>query len=139
MIKEVILKIVFNTNVSEVLSPMRLKKGTVVNESNIKTITVENKTFLGWYSDADFSTKVVFPFVIEKDVVLYAKWQDYIHLAYETNCDTALEEDIFTNITSIDLSDIKVLENSLEREFLGWYLDSSLQNPVTYPYTLYRN
>ncbi len=134
--KEVIYKIVFNTNVSEVISPMNLKKGTTVNESNIKTLTVENKTFIGWYYDSGLTNKVNFPFTINEDIILYAKWQDYIHLKYETNCDLVLEETIFTNITNINISDITIPENSVERDFLGWYLDSSLTNPVTYPYNL---
>ncbi len=91
--------------------------------------TRDSYTFLGWYLEESFINKVTFPFEITKDQTLYAKWEENTYnVHFELNGGTGV-------------SDFKT--NKIEKEplptrdgytFLGWYLEKSLINKVTFPF-----
>ena len=60
--------------------------GTTLNDIKIKegeTLskpvdpTANNKIFGGWYTDANYTTEVIFPLVINSDTKIYAKFYTY--------------------------------------------------------------
>ena len=86
-------------------------------------------TFLGWYLEESFINKVTFPFEVTKDQTLYAKWEENTYnVHFELNGGKGV-------------TDLKT--NKIEKEplptrdgytFLGWYLEESFINKVTFPY-----
>ena len=94
----------------------------------------EGYTFLGWYLEETFINKVNFPFEVTKDQTLYAKWEENAYnVHFELNGGTGV-------------SDLKT--NKIEKEplptkdgytFLGWYLEESFINKVTFPFEVTKN
>ena len=86
-------------------------------------------TFLGWYLEESFINKVTFPYEVAKDQTLYAKREENTYnVHFELNGGTGV-------------SDLKT--NKIEKEplptrdgytFLGWYLEESFINKVTFPF-----
>ena len=56
-----------------------------------------NHIFGGWYIDANFSTKATFPFIVNSNTTLYAKFYDY-----KTAFQTAREETIGTSVPGFE-------------------------------------
>ena len=93
--------------------------------------TRDGYTFLGWYLEESFINKVTFPFEVTKDQTLYAKWEENTYnVHFELNGGTGV-------------TDLKT--NKIEKEplptrdgytFLGWYLEESFINKVTFPFEL---
>ena len=91
--------------------------------------TRDGYTFLGWYLEENFINKVAFPFEVTKDQTLYAKREENTYnVHFELNGGTGV-------------SDLKT--NKIEKEpfptrdgytFLGWYLEESFINKVTFPF-----
>ena len=91
--------------------------------------TRDGYTFLGWYLEESFINKVTFPFEVTKDQTLYAKWEENTYnVHFELNGGTGV-------------TDLKT--NKIEKEplptrdgytFLGWYLEESFINKVTFPF-----
>lgn len=53
---------------------------------NEPSSTKENKRLEGWYFDSNLTERVIFPLVIEKETVLYAKWEPiYCKITYYPN------------------------------------------------------
>lgn len=53
--------------------------GTSINEP--AKIEMEGKKFVAWCSDSNLTKVVTFPFVLEEDVTLYAKWNDKVDMS----------------------------------------------------------
>ena len=91
--------------------------------------TRDGYTFIGWYLEESFINKVTFPFEVTKDQTLYAKWEENTYnVHFELNGGTGV-------------TDLKT--NKIEKEplptrdgytFLGWYLEESFINKVTFPF-----
>ena len=91
--------------------------------------TRDGYTFLGWYLEESFINKVTFPFEVTKDQTLYAKWEENTYnVHFELNGGTGV-------------TDLKT--NKIEKEplptrdgytFIGWYLEESFINKVTFPF-----
>ncbi len=112
-----------------------LNGGTGVTD--LKTNKIEKEplpardgyTFLGWYLEESFINKVTFPFEVTKDQTLYAKWE-------ENTYNVHFELDGGTGVT--DLKTNKIEKEPLPTRdgytFLGWYLEESFINKVTFPF-----
>ncbi len=91
--------------------------------------TRDGYTFLGWYLDESFINKVTFPFEVTKDQTLYAKWEENTYnVHFELNGGTGVT----------DLKTNKIEKEPLPTKdgytFLGWYLEESFINKVTFPF-----
>lgn len=60
--------------------------------------TRDGYTFLGWYLEESFITKVTFPFEVTKDQTLYAKWEENIPASISFNVN---EEGVLTSVEGI--------------------------------------
>ena len=86
-------------------------------------------TFLGWYSEESFINKVTFPFEVTKDQTLYAKWEENTYnVHFELNGGTGVT-DLKTN--KIEKEPLPIRDGYT---FLGWYLEESFINKVTFPF-----
>lgn len=64
----------FDTKGGSEIGSKILNKDASLNEPNPPT--KEGYSFLGWYSDSDYDNEIEsFPLTIERDLVLYAKWE----------------------------------------------------------------
>ena len=93
--------------------------------------TRDGYTFLGWYLEESFINKVTFPFEVTKDQTLYAKWEENTYnVHFELNGGTGVT----------DLKTNKIEKEPLPTKdgytFLGWYLEESFINKVTFPYEI---
>lgn len=107
----------------------------------------EGNDFLGWYTDNTFQTKVIQPFYINKDTVIYACWKTAEPLPpTPTHADVTFklygEEDIVESI-AISSKLTAFPEKNKDGYRLIWYNDSSyskiydIQTEITEPTTLY--
>ncbi len=123
-----IFTVTFNSNGGTTVENQSVASGGLATE--IKDITKEGYTFLGWYlNDAkfDFNTPVT------KDITLVAKWEQEkipdnaitYTIKFVTNCDTSLEDRIIVEGKKI------TAPNTLTKEGYmidAWYTDESFTN-----------
>lgn len=91
-------------------------------------------TFLGWYLENNYISKVTFPYEVTQNITLYAKWEkNTYNVHFELNGGEGV-------------SDIKVSVINEEPiptrggyTFLGWYFESDFINKVTFPYEVTKN
>ncbi len=110
---------------------------TDVIEEEPKT-SLENHTFLGWYLESNFKTKVTFPFVVTEDVTLYAYLRDdspeeTYTVTFETNGGSAVDDFVGTVIESSPAS------SKANATLVGWYEDEDLTKKVSFPFELLEN
>ena len=111
------------------------KGGTKVNDlltSRIETEPYTEKegyTFLGWYLEENFLTKVSFPHEVTKEEILYAKWKKNTYLVhFELNGGEGVEDQ---KVSEIQSEPVPVKEGFT---FLGWYLENTFEHKVSFPY-----
>ena len=91
--------------------------------------TKKGCTFLGWYLEETFISKVNFPFEVTKDITLYAKWEENTYnVHFELNGGKGVN-DLKTN--EILIEPIPTKEGYT---FLGWYLEETFINKVNFPF-----
>ena len=91
--------------------------------------TKDGYTFLGWYLEESFINKATFPFEVTKDQTLYAKWEENTYnVHFELNGGTGVT-DLKTN--KIEKEPLPTRDGYI---FLGWYLEESFINKVTFPF-----
>ena len=91
--------------------------------------TRDGYTFLGWYLEESFINKVTFPFEVTKDQTLYAKREENTYnVHFELNGGTGVN-DLKTN--KIEKEPLPTRDGYT---FLGWYLEESFINKVTFPF-----
>lgn len=122
-VKEVTYTVTYKTEKYGVI-PDSLKKGisvkenTVLNESQLPTLTDENAVFKGWY---DGSTKALAGrYKVTKNVTLTALWGDEATVSYSSvfgNIPTSFTAKLNDELTNEQLSDISCSPYT----FLGWY------------------
>lgn len=113
--------------------PVPSVKTDVIQEEPVTSL--ENHTFLGWYLESDFKTKVTFPFKVTKDLTLYAYLKSNIEeetytVQFQTNGGSAVENFVGT---VIETAPVSVKENA---NLVGWYEDVDLTKKVSFPYEL---
>ncbi len=91
--------------------------------------SLENHTFLGWYLESDFKTKVTFPFKVTKDITLYAYLKSNVEeetytVQFNTNGGSVVESFVGS---VIETAPVSVKENA---ELVGWYEDEELTEGV---------
>ncbi len=129
------VKLTFDTDYDSV-EPIFHPKDTTI--SDLPTLTAQDKLFLGWYLDSDFTTPFESDTILNNDTTLYAKWVD------ETYTITFLDETSVLNETTYDYEETPTLYEPIkdDHRFLGWYLDDAFAieytpEPITKDMTLY--
>ena len=99
---------------------------------NVQTPFKTDCTFCGWYESPDFTGEAVkFPFELEKDTVLYAKWLKNYTVSFNSNGGTEV-----SSIKTGVLQELPFTEKE-NCEFAGWYANSSLSGEkISVPYTV---
>ena len=69
---EVFYTVTFDTDGGTIVQSQTVEKGGTLNEPNEPT--KQGSSFDGWYSEAAFTNKVNFPYLVTADITLYAKW-----------------------------------------------------------------
>ncbi len=90
-------------------------------------------TFDGWYCDALLTVKVLsFPFKIDGNTTLYAKWKRNYRVTFETNGGTAVNG---TNSVETCLLESPPITMRDGFEVSGWYTNAGFSgSPVSFPY-----
>ena len=91
-------------------------------------------TFLGWYLENTYISKVTFPYEVTQNITLYAKWEKNTYNVH------------FELYGGKGVSDLKVsvineepIPTRYGYTFLGWYFESNFINKVTFPYEVTQN
>ncbi|MDD4077187.1 MAG: InlB B-repeat-containing protein [Bacilli bacterium] len=129
----------FETNKSNLtLAPLQLK---YLAEITVNPPEYPGYSFKGWYLDKNFNTRFVAGSLIEKDIVLYAKWEEITHkVHFETNGGNPV-----ASLTVIDNEKINPIPTPKREgyQFKGWFSDPGLLTPfsnderITKDYILY--
>ncbi|MBD5406518.1 MAG: SUMF1/EgtB/PvdO family nonheme iron enzyme [Treponema sp.] len=92
-------------------------------------------TFIGWYTDSEFSKAAEFPQALSHDITFYAKWAQNFTVTFETNggSDVAALE-----TARIEESPVTTLDGNT---FAGWYTDADFsdESKIAFPYNVTRN
>lgn len=91
----------------------------------------EGYTLDGWYADEGFATEVAFPFTVENDTTLYARW------IINYNITLMSEGQIYGTIEAA--SDSKIAAPAAVKEGYtldGWFFNEECTNAVTFPYSV---
>lgn len=117
--------------------------GTSVNtQKTTDTITNPPTTnrngyvFEGWYLDAALTAPASFPLSINRDTTLYAKWRELYTVSFYTNGGSYVSPLTLQNAI-LSKPPVEPIQNGYL--FDGWYLDSSLTTPVTFPLSVNRD
>jgi uncharacterized repeat protein (TIGR02543 family) len=97
-------------------------------------------TLDGWYVSADLTGEsVIFPFSVDKDLTLYAKWhQGSAGTSYTVTFDVAGGNSVLAITNTV----LETCPNTWKNNytFQGWYLSSGFSgSAVTFPYTVSSN
>ncbi len=95
----------------------------------LKLVDYETENLVGWYIDDEYKNKVTnLSTKITEDMHLYARYAEHDTLTLVIPGKDSIEITVYD-----DESLAQVLENSslTIENFVGWYLDEQLQNPVT--------
>lgn len=78
-------------------------------------LSYQDKYFIGLYSDSSFSTLINLDSLIEKNITLYVKWGDIIHLTTASDWDKIVQDPagyyILSNDISFKMEEIPVINN----------------------------
>lgn len=119
-------KVEFSTNGGSSVESIRTDK----IKSSPQT-TKENCEFEGWYESSDFrESAVVFPFDVQEDVTLYAKWLQKYTVSFDSDGGTAV-----TPVTVHTLSAPPTIKKD-GFTFGGWYTDGTLAEMAVFPLEL---
>ncbi|MBD5411989.1 MAG: SUMF1/EgtB/PvdO family nonheme iron enzyme [Treponema sp.] len=92
-------------------------------------------TFIGWYTDSEFSKAAEFPQALSHDITFYAKWAQNFTVTFETNggSDVAALE-----TARIEESPVTTLDGNT---FAGWYTDADFsdESKIAFPYNVTKN
>ena len=107
---------------------------TTKNHSEINSPTEptkENYTFGGWYYDDEtFANAVEFPFTINEDITVYAKWITLYALTFNSDGGTAFDTIIEDSDTEINAPTEPIKG---DYTFRGWFYEESFTNAVIFP------
>ena len=96
--------------------------------------TRDGYTFLGWYLENTYISKVTFPYEVTQNITLYAKWEkNTYNVHFELNGGEGVSD---LNVSVINEEPIPTREGYT---FLGWYLENTYFNKVTFPYEVTQN
>lgn len=128
----------------EVNGGVELEPSGVEYKKSIETLPTpvkENYTFLGWYTDEEFTTPYDLTTSVESDFTLYAKWIDsFFTIKFDTDGGTEVEDVVVGYNTK--LTAFPEVEKT-GYVFKGWYSDSEFKNEykldtvVDKEYTIY--
>ena len=125
----------FNTNGGSNLEPINYQNNIEVDK--LPAPTKVDYTFYGWYYDEGLSNRVTYPFIIEKDIEVYAKWIDaYYFLSFDTHGGEIIDNKSF--IAGTEIIDLPTPSKTYY-VFDGWYMDSGYSTPVTLPFEIHEN
>ena len=120
----------FETNGGSEISTFR----AAVIENSPET-TREGYSFIGWFTDSTFTNQVTFPYTLNGDITLYAKWQQIFTVTFVTNGGTAVSPLQTGYITT------EPVTTKNDYSFAGWYLDADFSegNKISFPYIVTGN
>lgn len=125
----------FETNGGDPISSLDYVAGD--NVTGLIDANKQYKQFAGWYFDSQFNTPFEDGYEIHSNITLYAKFNDtYSTITFESNGGSIVSSKNVMNGT--DVTSLTT-PTRLSYQFLGWYLDSELNNKIVLPYLVTKN
>lgn len=125
----------FNSNEGSSIAPQAYSALSTINSlpEPIKT----DYTFAGWYLDEELNNRFSTPYVITKDVEVYAKWEIKRYtVSFNVNGGNPIEPVEFVagdNVTGIADA------TKQYKTFAGWYMDSQFKTPFEDGFEIHSN
>ena len=118
-----------------VLAVTEYYAGAELDEPAIPTKT--DYTSTGWYLDPELTNRATFPMTITENITLYAGYADAYYSIYFKEGDSSILNPVTykagTSVVSLPEA-TKTYSN-----FLGWYLDADLTEPISLPYEIHHD
>lgn len=105
---------------------------TIETKYTLETPTKNYYTFIGWYTDSDYTNEIKNLYQNTGDLTLYAKWE---MVTYNINYVLNGGDQLMDIISTYKISDGTIMLNNPTTEgyeFGYWYLDEELTNQVNY-------
>jgi len=120
------VKVTYQTNGGEKISFETLDQGSIIKELPVPKRT--GYTFIDWYEDENFDIKFNQLLPINRNFVLYAKWEiNQYTLSFDTGLDHNIEPIFLDYNTSLNIQPLDIEGYS----FLGWYRNEALTETFT--------
>ena len=113
------------------------------NQVEIRKVTLNNKIteptppeksgylFAGWYTSQDYKFKVIFPYKVDKNVTLYARWEPSYIVTFSSQGGSLVPKQNIACNTTIDEP---VRPTKTGYDFKGWYTLASGGSQIIFPY-----
>lgn len=132
---EQLYTIYFHSNGGSTVETVQYQNNQSV--TNLPSPTKMDYAFYGWYYDDGLSNKVSYPFIINKDLNLYAEWVDaYYILSFNATGGNDIDSDVY--LAGSEITELPIPSKQYQT-FAGWYLDSGYVTPVTLPFEIHEN
>ncbi len=90
----------------------------------------DDKTFAGWFTDANYTTAFSFGSELLENITIYAKWSDYFAIVFETNGGNSLNP--ISEAPDTDISSMAPTPVKEGHSFDGWYTNAGLTDKYTF-------
>ena len=98
---------------------------------------LDHYTLVGWYTDAECTEAIEFPYTVTAEITLYAKWAPTPYTAeFVTNGGSEVANIIGSVETGIDSAPVTTRYAYI---FEGWYTDAELTEAAVFPYAFTDN
>ena len=105
---------------------------------SISPVSRENYQFGGWFTSPEFTTQISFPYKVERDIDIYARWVEFKakgSINFDANGGTGEKSPEYFAYNST----VNFIENPFKHDgfdFLGWYTspDCKPETKVNFPY-----
>ncbi len=129
--QEITYTVTFDTDGGSPVEPM-------ANIKSIQTSPVTEKdgfNFAGWYTSKTATEAISFPYAVDHDQTLYAKWTAK---TYTVHFDTD-GGSLISDMEGITVIEEEPVTTKAGCEFLGWFLSKTDTERITFPYTVTDN
>lgn len=134
--------VTFDTKGGSTVAPIQVVQGEKLNEASVPTPTKANATFIGWYTDEEYTDEYDFNRPVNEDFTLYAKWAHKYTVKFNTMGGNSIDDVIVTEGDTLDPLSILDPEKA-DVCFAGWYTDEGctakfdFETPIASNLTLY--
>lgn len=123
------VKALIESDNDEIINPIYIPRLSVLSKDLLPILNKDGHRFVGWYLDKDFINLFDYQ-KIDKDITLYARWQEWESPLYMVSFETNGGEAISPIMCDYNDNLILPIPTKEDHTFNGWYLEKNLETLV---------